>query len=146
MLMMRLQRVGRKHDPSYRIVVTEKSRGPKSANYVEVLGNYDPRKDKKDAVVIKSDRAEYWLSVGAQPSDTVHNILVGAGIKEGKKVAKHASKNWGEPEKKEEPVTDEVRAEAGESQNAPEESSEEEAKPADTEGSDEAKEETKEEK
>lgn len=83
MLKIRLKRVGRKHDPSYRIVVTESTRGPKSANYVEMLGSYDPRNDRPH---IKSDRVKYWLGVGAQTSGTVHNLLVGQKIVVGKKV------------------------------------------------------------
>lgn len=83
MLRMRLKRVGRKHDPSFRIVVTEKSRGPKSGRYVENLGSYDPRSDE---VKLKKDRAAYWISQGVQPSETVHNILIDEGVIEGEKV------------------------------------------------------------
>ncbi|MEX2368854.1 MAG: 30S ribosomal protein S16 [Candidatus Paceibacterota bacterium] len=77
MLRIRLSRVGRKHDPSYRMIVTEKGRGPQTGNYVEQVGTYDARSDKH---VLKGERISYWLSVGAQPSDTVHNLLVKTGI------------------------------------------------------------------
>lgn len=82
MLKIRLKRVGRKHDPSYRIVVTEDFRGPKSGKYIENIGSYDPRKDIKK---IDAERVKYWISKGVQISDTVHNILVSEKIIEGKK-------------------------------------------------------------
>jgi len=83
MLKIRLARIGRKNDPSYRVVVTEHTRGPKSGNHVEVLGNYNP---KVDNVTLNGERIKHWISKGAQVSDTVHNILIGQGIIEGKKV------------------------------------------------------------
>ena len=78
MLKIRLKRVGRKHDSSYRIVVTEDFRGPKSGKYLENVGSYDPRKDIKS---IKADRVKYWISKGAQISDTVYNIFISEKIK-----------------------------------------------------------------
>jgi small subunit ribosomal protein S16 len=83
MLMIRLKRVGRKHDPSYRIVVTEKQRGPKSGRYVENVGSYDARSNKRE---INAERVQYWIGNGATPSPTVHNLLVGEKVIEGKKV------------------------------------------------------------
>lgn len=80
--MMRLQRVGRRNDPSYRIVVTDKRTGPKSDKHVDRLGSYNP---KMDHIQIDADRAKDWLSKGVQPSDTVYNILVGQKIVEGRK-------------------------------------------------------------
>jgi len=80
--MMRLQRVGRRNDPSYRIVVTDKRTGPKSDKHVARLGSYNP---KMDHVQIDADAAKEWLSKGVQPSDTVYNILVGQKIVEGRK-------------------------------------------------------------
>jgi small subunit ribosomal protein S16 len=82
MLMMRLQRVGRKNDPSFRIVVTDKRTGPKSDRHIDRLGSYNP---KMNQVQIDAAKATEWLSKGVQPSDTVHNILVGQKIIEGKK-------------------------------------------------------------
>lgn len=79
---MRLQRVGRKNDPSYRLVVTDKRTGPKSNKNIAILGSYNP---KLNHVQIAKDEAKQWLSKGVQPSDTVHNILVGQGVIEGKK-------------------------------------------------------------
>jgi len=83
MLMMRLQRVGRKNDPSYRIVVTDKRTGPKSNKHVAILGSYNP---KMDHIQLDVDAAKDWLSKGVQPSDTVHNILVGQKVIERKKI------------------------------------------------------------
>jgi len=82
MLMMRLQRVGRRNDPSYRIVVTDKRTGPKSDKHVDRIGSYNP---KMDHIQIDADKAKDWLSKGVQPSDTVYNILVGQKIVEGRK-------------------------------------------------------------
>ena len=70
---MRLQRVGRKNDPSYRIVVTDKRTGPKSNKHVAILGSYNP---KMNHIQLDADAAKDWLSKGVQTSDTVHNILV----------------------------------------------------------------------
>lgn len=80
MLRIRLSRVGRKHDPSYRVIVTEKGRGPQTGAYVEKLGTYDPRSDEYD---LKAERIQHWISEGAKPSDTMHNLLVKAEIIEG---------------------------------------------------------------
>ncbi len=80
MLRIRLARVGRKHDPSYRVIVTERGRAPQPGNYVEQVGTYDARSDEHD---LKPERIEHWISNGAQPSETVHNLLVKAGVIEG---------------------------------------------------------------
>lgn len=83
MLKIRLQRVGRINSPSYRVIVAEHARGPKTGNFVEVVGTYDP---KTKVRVLKADRIKYWISVGAQPSDTMHNMLISEGITTGKKI------------------------------------------------------------
>ncbi len=85
MLMIRLQRIGRRNDPSFRVVVTEKESGPKAGKYVESLGHYDARLEKGKDLVIKADRVKYWLSVGAQCSGTIHNRLVREGLITAKK-------------------------------------------------------------
>lgn len=82
MLKIRLKRVGRKNDPSFRLVVVPSTEGPKTGNVLEVLGNYDPRRDSKE---LNAQRIQYWISKGAQVSDTVHNLLVGEKIIDGKK-------------------------------------------------------------
>ncbi len=83
MLMIRLQRMGKTKRPSYRLIVSPKHKDTQSGQ-LEILGNYDPVQ-KTTVVNLKKDRLEYWLSVGAQPSPTVHNILVAAGVIQGEK-------------------------------------------------------------
>jgi small subunit ribosomal protein S16 len=84
MLMVRLQRVGRKHEPVFRLVLTDSKNGPKSGKFLEILGNMDMRRSEK--AEFKIDRVKYWMSKGAQLSDTVHNLLVGRKDIEGKKI------------------------------------------------------------
>lgn len=83
MLTIRLSRTGKKKAPQYRIVLMEKHRDPWSPAK-EILGNYNPRAEK-DGVILKTERIQHWLSMGAQPSNTVHNMLVKAGVIEGEK-------------------------------------------------------------
>ena len=85
MLMIRLQRVGRKHEPTFRLVLTDSKNSTKSGKYLEVLGSYDPRLDNK-IEQFKVARIKELMSKGAQLSDTVHNYLVGKKVIEGKKV------------------------------------------------------------
>lgn len=85
MIMIRLQRIGKKKEPHYRVVLTEKTTSPKG-KYIELLGNFDPRSKAKS---FEKDRITYWISKGAQVSDTVTNLLVTEKIIEGKKIAKH---------------------------------------------------------
>ncbi len=84
MLKIRLQRVGRKHEPVFRLVLTDSKNSTKSGKYLEVLGNYDARRGEK--AVIKGERVSYWISKGAKPTDTVHNMLVDAKLVSGKKI------------------------------------------------------------
>jgi len=81
MLSIRLSRRGKKKEPFYRIVVMDKARDP-WADYLEKLGHYNPRTKE---LVLKEDRVKHWLSVGAQPSDTIHNMLISQGILTGSK-------------------------------------------------------------
>src|SRR3989338_4726764 len=83
MLMLRLQRVGKIKSPSYRLVVSEKAKDTQSGS-LEILGQYDPTKNPK-VINFKKDRIEHWLSVGAQTSNTVHNLFLNAGILQGEK-------------------------------------------------------------
>lgn len=83
MLAIRLQRVGRKNDPAFRLIVTESTRGPKSGKYVELLGSYHP---KTKATNLKPERIRHWMSVGAQVSGTAHNLLIKNEVIEGKKI------------------------------------------------------------
>ncbi len=83
MLMMRLQRVGRKNNPTYRIVVTDKRTGPKSDKHVDRLGSYDPKAGK---VQLDVEKAKKWLSQGVQPSGTMFNFLIDQKVITGKKI------------------------------------------------------------
>lgn len=83
MLKIRMQRTGRINVPTYRIVVIEHARSTKAGKFVEQVGSYDTRGKKR---ALKADRIKYWISVGAQPSPTVHNMLVSEKIISGKKV------------------------------------------------------------
>lgn len=83
MLKIRLQRIGRANDPSYRVVVTEHTNGPKAGKEVEKVGSYNP---KTKVRVLDAERIKYWLSVGAKASGTMHNMLISANIITGKKV------------------------------------------------------------
>lgn len=84
MLTIRLQRVGKKHDPSFRVVAVDSRKKTKSGNTVEVVGFYDARKGKTP-VRLDADRIKYWISRGAQPSDTVRNLLISKRVIEGAK-------------------------------------------------------------
>jgi small subunit ribosomal protein S16 len=77
MLRIRLRRVGAKKQPSYRIVVAE-STAPRDGKFVEVIGFYNPRTEP-ETVKFKEDRALYWLSVGAQPSNPVVRLFKNSG-------------------------------------------------------------------
>jgi small subunit ribosomal protein S16 len=77
MVRIRLRRVGSKKQPSYRIVVAD-VRSPRDGRNIEVLGFYNPRTEPA-TMQVQEDRALYWLSVGAQPSDTVKYILTETG-------------------------------------------------------------------
>ncbi|MCJ7520731.1 MAG: 30S ribosomal protein S16 [Dehalococcoidia bacterium] len=78
MVKIRLQRVGRKKKPAYRIVVAE-SRAPRDGAFIEIIGHYDPLTDPA-TVVIHEDKALKWLRQGAQPTRTVANLLKRQGI------------------------------------------------------------------
>ena len=85
MLMIRLQRVGRTHEPTFRLVLTDSKNGPKSGKYLEVLGSYDPRKENK-IEQFKTEKIKYWIGNGAQLSTTVHNFLLSKKVISGKKI------------------------------------------------------------
>ncbi len=87
MLKIRLQRIGRKNDPAFRVVLTDSKNGAKSGRFLELLGAYNPKVlDKKQRTNFINDRIKYWLSKGAKLSDTMHNFLVRDKVIEGKKV------------------------------------------------------------
>jgi small subunit ribosomal protein S16 len=83
MLAIKLQRIGKKHQPSYRVVVAEK-RSKMAAPPVEDLGSYDPR---TKATTIKKERVLHWVKMGAQPTVSTHNLLVKEGMITASKIA-----------------------------------------------------------
>lgn len=85
MLAIKLKRIGKKHQASFRVVVAEK-RSKMKGLFVEDLGWANPRTDEHQ---VNAERASHWLKVGAQPTDTAWNLLVKAGIVRGKKKAVH---------------------------------------------------------
>ena len=105
MLMIRLQRTGRKHEPTFRLVLTDSKNGPKSGKFIEILGSHDPR--HKDLTSIKADRIKEWMTKGVQLSGTVHNLLIEKKVIDGKKINVLPKKT---PIVKE--VVEEVKAEA----------------------------------
>ena len=77
---IRLKRMGRRHRPSYRLAAVDR-RKARDSKVIEELGFYDPlARDETKQVSIKRDRVEYWLGVGAQPSDTVRRLLQKQGV------------------------------------------------------------------
>lgn len=78
MLRIRLRRTGKKKQPHYRVVVADQ-RAPRDGDFVEVLGHYNPRTEPS-TLVLDEDRVKHWLSVGAQPSETVHRMFHKAGL------------------------------------------------------------------
>jgi len=83
MLKIRFQRTGRKNDPSFRIVVGEHTKHPKSGSHAETVGSYHP---KTKEAIIDAEAIKGWIAKGAQASGTVHNLLISKGIIEGKKI------------------------------------------------------------
>lgn len=78
MVRIRLRRTGKTKQPSYRVVVADQ-RSPRDGKFIEIIGHYNPIRQPK-VLEIKADRARYWLSVGAQPSDTVTHLLKKANV------------------------------------------------------------------
>jgi len=80
MVKLRFMRIGKKNRPHYRLCAMD-SRFPRDGKYLEWLGVYDPLiQDDTKKVVINKERAEYWLSVGAQPSETAYSFLKKANV------------------------------------------------------------------
>lgn len=84
MLSIRLSRTGKKHQPSYRLIVIDKRRDP-WGNYLENLGTYNPMSKPKQ-INFKAERVKYWIGVGAKPSVTVWNLLVDQKLVQGAKI------------------------------------------------------------
>lgn len=78
MIKLRLRRMGAKKRPFYRIVAAEHS-SPRDGRFIEILGHYDPLTEPA-TIKVNEERARYWLSVGAKPSETVEGLLKRAGV------------------------------------------------------------------
>ena len=141
MVKIRLRRTGAKKQPSYRVVVTD-SRSPRDGKFIEIIGHYNPRTEPP-TMEVDAERALYWLSVGAQPSEAVKRMLDKMGIlaqvpavRKGKKsldeileeleLAKAAEAAL-KAEAEEEAVEEEAPEEEAPEEEAPEEEAEEEA-------------------
>jgi len=75
-------RIGRKNNPTYRMIVTDSRNAPSRGRHVDMIGLYEP---KSGVIQIDAEKAKHWLSHGVQPSDTVYNMLVAKQVIEGKK-------------------------------------------------------------
>ena len=84
MLTMRLQRTGRKNEPHFRVVITDRKNGVKSGKFLEIVGSYNPKAGK---IELETERINHWLKTGVQLSDTVHNFLVDNKIIDKKKIS-----------------------------------------------------------
>ena len=90
MLMFKLSRVGKKGQAAFRVLVLDKRKDP-WGTYLEKVGFYNPTSHPK-VTEFNTERIKYWMSKGAQPTPTLHNLFVNAGILTGPKKKKHASK------------------------------------------------------
>ncbi|MEM8800190.1 MAG: 30S ribosomal protein S16 [Pseudomonadota bacterium] len=134
-LAIRLSRGGAKKRPFYRIVVADQ-RAPRDGRYIEKLGTYNPQlpKDHENRVVLDTDRAQYWLGTGAQPTDRVARFLDAAGLMKRKarnnpekaKPGKKAQERIEEKRQKEEEAAEAAAAAAEEASGTAEEAPAEE--------------------
>ena len=118
---IRLKRVGMRNTAVHRIVVAD-GRKPRDGTNIEELGTYWPLQEGPENFKLNLDRAEYWLGVGAQPSDTVRSI-----IRKARRVAKGLELPVEKPKKKK-PAKDEASTEEAATEEAPAEAVQEEAK------------------
>lgn len=87
MLKIRLQRIGRKNDPSFRVVLTDSKNSTKSGRFLEILGTYNPKaKEGAQQTKFEVERIKHHMSKGAKLSGTMHNFLVSEKVIEGKKI------------------------------------------------------------
>ena len=125
MIVIRFLRTGKKNQAFFRVVVTDKRNSTKAGRFLEILGFYNPLTKEKN---LKADRIKYWISKGAQTSDTVHNLLINEGVIQGKKIPKHRPSKKKEEEKSEEAPKTELKEEKKDEEK-PEETKSEEPKP-----------------
>lgn len=131
---IRMKRMGRTHRPFYRVCVMD-SRSPRDGKAIEEVGYYDPMvQNKADRVSLKMERVEYWLSVGAQPSDKVATLIKKVKNNKFGQAAAPPPLTAPKPEPVPEPAAEETTAEAAEA-----ETSAEEAPAAETPAEEEAK-------
>ncbi len=111
MLTIRLQRVGRKNDPSFRAVVVDSREAAKTGKVIEVVGSHDARANRTE---LKAERINHWLSLGAKTSDTVNNLLIKKGIVTGSTIDVSSKKlgKKAQAQKAKEVKTDEIPVEA----------------------------------
>jgi len=95
--MIRLQRVGRKHEPVFRLILTDSKNSAKTGKFLEILGNFDAR--RKEQSEFEAEKIKHWISKGVKLSDTVHNLLIDKKIITGKKINKLPKKS---------PIKDEI--------------------------------------
>jgi len=113
MLKIRLQKVGKKNAPSYRIVLAEHTSKPQG-KFIEILGFYNPRLKQKG---FKKERIEHWIAKGAKPSPTVHNLLIDEKIIQGEKLRAWKAKKRAKAKPVEVPKTEVSTEETKESES-----------------------------
>ena len=102
MIKIRLARAGRKKNPFYKIVIANIT-SPRDGRFIEKIGSYDPLLEGDNRITLKKERAEYWLSVGAVPTDRVAIFLNSLAVKGAEKYQlKFTPKKKGENSKKKE--------------------------------------------
>ncbi len=149
MLCIRFLRIGKKHQPCFKIVVTDKRKPPKGGRFVEQVGFWNSLTKEK---VLKAERIKYWMSKGAKPSDSVYNLLVKEKVCQGKKISVHKKKKEKEkPDEKPKEVKPEQKKEEKpekpkEPEKEPKKEEPKEEKPKEEKKSEETKIENKEEK
>ncbi|OGZ27753.1 MAG: 30S ribosomal protein S16 [Candidatus Nealsonbacteria bacterium RIFOXYB1_FULL_40_15] len=111
MLEIRLLRIGRKNQPSYKVVVTDRRNAPKGGRFVDEVGSWNPLTKKR---ILDQEKIKSWISKGAKASDTVHNMLVEEKIVKGEKIESHKKSKKEQPAsqdsgKKESPANDQPK-------------------------------------
>jgi len=125
MLKIRLFRIGKKQQPSYKIVVVDKREAPKGGRFMDELGFVNPINKEKS---LDKEKAKHWISKGAQPSDTIYNLFVKEGVIEGKKKDVHKKSKKEAPKVEEKPSAS-VETSADKEEKAPEPEKKEESRP-----------------
>ena len=86
MLTIRLIKIGKRNNSSFRLVLIEKATAPKSGKFLEILGNYNPHNKE---INLEEERIKYWLSKGVKTSETVHNLLIRKKVIKGSKIKRN---------------------------------------------------------